>query len=376
MNEQPLFSPETIKSWAQNDCPVVALHLKQHLLPVEGKGGIIFPPTYADIGYNIDELSDGTKVATIDSVGSQANRMEPLFKSVPDEKGEETNPLAKLVPQIDIYYEETRKISIFDVGHRIADALIRCVAKGKKDEPSSDFNLYQKSKEAFEKLLRNNDPDPLCKLAPTSLVFGVWDSRGSGAKVPRVLQSTIRAWDVDSLHRAAQYTPALDYAALGVVDEETKAEQEKNPKSPLAQRGFVHVPSGKTHGGIIARGPIIRDVTINLAALRRLGNGSHINLREYILGLSLVVATHPYDGFLRQGCLLVADSEAPFAWEEVRLDGKRITVKDFLHQSALDYANVAANAYGVGPDIKVKFDASLALEDIKQENKTKKKMKS
>ena len=54
---------------------------KQKLLPVEGEGGVIFPPTYADIGYNIDTLSDGTKVATIDSVGSQANRMEPIFKA-------------------------------------------------------------------------------------------------------------------------------------------------------------------------------------------------------------------------------------------------------------------------------------------------------
>jgi hypothetical protein len=31
------------------------------LVPVEGEGGVIFPPTYADIGYNIDTLSDGTK---------------------------------------------------------------------------------------------------------------------------------------------------------------------------------------------------------------------------------------------------------------------------------------------------------------------------
>ena len=40
---------------------------------------VFFPPTYADVGYNIDSLSDGTKVATVDSVGSQANRIEPIF---------------------------------------------------------------------------------------------------------------------------------------------------------------------------------------------------------------------------------------------------------------------------------------------------------
>ena len=74
------LTTETINSWADNPNGPVALHLKQKLVPVEGESGVIFPPTYADIGYNIDELSDGTKVATIDSVGSQANRMEPIFK--------------------------------------------------------------------------------------------------------------------------------------------------------------------------------------------------------------------------------------------------------------------------------------------------------
>ncbi len=56
---------------------------KQRLIPVEVENGVIFPPTYADIGYSIDTLSDGTRVATIDSVGSQANRIEPLFKKPP-----------------------------------------------------------------------------------------------------------------------------------------------------------------------------------------------------------------------------------------------------------------------------------------------------
>jgi CRISPR-associated protein Csb1 len=32
-------------------------------------------------GYNIDELPDGSNVCLIDSFGSQANRIEPLFTS-------------------------------------------------------------------------------------------------------------------------------------------------------------------------------------------------------------------------------------------------------------------------------------------------------
>ncbi|HTV30504.1 MAG TPA: type I-U CRISPR-associated RAMP protein Csb1/Cas7u, partial [Xanthobacteraceae bacterium] len=73
-----MLTAEIINDWADNKNGPVALTCKQKLLPVEGEGGVIFPPTYADIGYNIDTLSDGTKVATIDSVGSQANRIEPI----------------------------------------------------------------------------------------------------------------------------------------------------------------------------------------------------------------------------------------------------------------------------------------------------------
>ena len=60
--------------WTDPNGPV-ALHLRQTLAPVEGPRGVIFPPTYAyndpDTHYNIDRLSDGTRIATMDSVGSQ-----------------------------------------------------------------------------------------------------------------------------------------------------------------------------------------------------------------------------------------------------------------------------------------------------------------
>jgi len=110
------ITPETFDRWADDRKGPVALHLKQTLLPVEGEGGVIFPPTYANIGYNIDALQDGTKVATIDSVGSQANRIEPVFRD---------EPYSNLVPQIDIAYGNEKTVSILEVGHRLGDALIR-----------------------------------------------------------------------------------------------------------------------------------------------------------------------------------------------------------------------------------------------------------
>ena len=97
------------------------------------------------------------------------------------------------------------------------------------------------------------------------------------------MQSVVRAWDVDELKRSAQYNPALDYAALEVFSEEDKQKAESKKESPLAQRGFVHVPAASAHGGVIARGAIERDFTVNLVALRRLEGDNGQALRRYIL---------------------------------------------------------------------------------------------
>src|SRR5262249_32897275 len=155
--------------------------------------------------------------------------------------------------------------------------------------------------------------------------------------------------------------------------------QEGDPKSPLAKRGFVHVPAvwrDESHkervlGGIIARGPIQRDVTVNLVALRRLGGEHGEAMRHYILGLSLVAATLPCDPFLRQGCLLVPNDKAPAQWMLVDRDGQRSSVR-LSEEIARKYAKSAAEKFGVGPGHKVSFDKARAKEDVKKADKKNK----
>ena len=358
MTEANAITRDLINSWADNPKGPVALTCKQKLLPVEGEGGVIFPPTYADIGYNIDTLSDGTKVAAIDSVGSQANRMEPIFKAA--KSGEAENPLAKLVPQIDIAYGNEKTVSILEAGHRLGDAVIR----------SSE--LKNEAQAAFKLFLDTGDASKLAKLAPTSLVFGVWDSRDTQAKFPRLVQSVIRAWDVDELRRSAQYNPALDYAALEVFSEEDKQKAEGKAESPLAQRGFVHVPATGAHGGVVARGTIERTITVNLVALRKLDGENAQSLRRYILGLALVAATEPLDGFLRQGCLLVPDEKTPAEWVAVARDGVRTSI-GLSAAVTIDYAEAAADKFGVGQNRPVAFKKERAQADLKELDKKKEK---
>ncbi len=345
-----------IDAWASDPRSAVALHLRQTLLPVEGKGSVIFPPTYAQdetrkngSPYTIDTLADGTKVAQIDTVGSQANRMEPLFLMA--RAGLPENRLAKLVPQIDIEIGNDRSVSLLEAGHRLGDAIVR----------SSD--LAEDAKNAFAAYRERGDASLIAKLAPTTLVFGAWDSRGEGAKLPRLISATIRAWDVDELRRSAQYTPAIEYTNLGVFSEEDRQKAEGKPGSNLAQRGFVAVPSVGAHGGVMARGPIYRDVTINLVALRQLDGANGDALRRYILALALLAATEPQDGFLRQGCLLTLDPEAPGQWMSVERTGTRSAL-NFDAETLEFYATAAAKAFGVGGPRSVPFRVGLAKADL------------
>src|SRR4029077_13620884 len=122
-------------------------------------------------------------------------------------------------------------VSILEAGHRLRGAIVR----------SSD--LPDDAQKGFRQLLETGDAGAIAKLSPTSLVFGAWDSRDTQAKLPRVVQAVIRAWDVTKIHRSAQYVPPVDYAALEVFSDEDKKKAEGDAKSPMAQRGFVHVPS-------------------------------------------------------------------------------------------------------------------------------------
>ncbi len=327
---------------------VAAIVIREWLSPVEGPDGIFFPPTFAEGGgfeggYNIDTLQGENNVCLVDSVGSQANRIEPLFAE---------SKYRHLIPQIVIKAGD-KEVNLLHAGHRVGDAIVRC------------STLQHDARQAFLEFLKG-DATRLAKLAPTSLVFGVWDSRDTYAKLPRVIASTIRAFNVRRLRRGAVYTPPVDYPALDIFTEEEKAKAEGDNKSPLAKRGFVHVPSS-SHGGVIADGGIRRDATLGFASIRSLFCGKDqektIAIRRYILGLSLVALTHRVGGNLRQGCTLVLDQTKQHDFLEVYANGDRKSVT-ITPEEALGYANVAAEQFGVGESITASFEKERAKADL------------
>jgi len=331
-----------------------ALVIRQYMIPAEGPDGVVFPATFASGGdfpggYNIDRFGkddQATNVCLIDSVGSQANRIEPIFSE---------EAYQHLIPQIAVTAGD-HTVSILEAAHRAGDAMVRC------------SELQQELHDAFMSILAG-DAVPMAKISPTSIVFGVWDSRDTQAKLPRLVSSTIRAFNVRELTRSAQFNPAAAY-----VDEKLLPEpKDKKAKDAYAVRGFIHVPATGTHGGVLADGGIRRDATLQLAALRQVFAGDDsdqtLKLRRYILGLALVAFTHNPSGYLRQGCLLVLDPDNVDKNEfvEVHPDGQRKPMK-LKHDDAISFATTAAKDFGVGESKVVPFDKKRAVADVKKKD--------
>jgi CRISPR-associated protein Csb1 len=333
--------------WLEADGPV-ALVIREYLDPVSGPGAVFFPPTFAppedQKGEKPSYVIDENKVCLVDSVGSQGNRLEPLFKRP---------GYAALVPQVMIVVGE-RKVNLLDAGHRAADAIVRF------------SGLWPELKKAFLAYRDQGDARQMAQIAPTSLVFGAWDSRDTQAKIPRLVESTIRAYGVERLTRSAQYNGSVGKDDLS----------DEYPQDFLSGQGMADSPSGRAPGGVIARDGIRREATLNLIALRALGAGSNEETRKlqrYILGLALIAFLAPAELYLRQGCLLVGSQEKLPEKTAVRRDGSR-EILTLAEPEAVSFAGLAAAEFNVGASREVAFDPDVvkkAFEDGQKKDKKK-----
>jgi len=338
-----------------------ALVYIEKLSPVEGHDAIFFPPTFAkpqaektsskdkEGQYDINDMPGGTKRCTVDTRGSQANRVEPLFK----------DRYADLVPQIVVKIGD-HEVNLLDAGHRAADAIIRFSEVGKV--LSEVFTAAKKG-----------DLRPLAKIAPTSIVFGMWDSRGNDEEVstmlkrPRLFTSLIDAYDVAVRTRSAQYTPPVRYKDTGVIKDPDKV------FDAMSSVGMNDVPSTGKLGGVqlMPNGEIRNTRTLNLITLRTIEPGGKDGeaTRRYILGLALLAATAPRDYNLRQGCLLVRKEGDKPQFVRVYSDGRRDPIP-LDPEAVLAYARDAAKTFGVGESRTAKFSDDTANKTL---HATKKK---
>ncbi len=310
--------------------------------PAGGPGDKVFPPTYEGGKYatedRIDpETGEAVRCVLLDSVQSQANRMElALLEAHRDE--------SIALPLVTAQFDQEPLLKKFSVTsleapHRVADALFR--------DSLLDGVIFRKSEKG--RLLDTTDiqhATGLFGLCPTALVFGLWDSTGPrgglGAKFQRALVSEIVGLNaVLGTKTASRIDPAqimlgagplyvrkaqADSAPGWTLDEKSGGKKlGKDGKPSEANHGNV-TPSFTEGGFTISKG--IQTTVLSLAALRRLRfplEGSSksnptvdVMARTVLAALGLVAATLARtDGDLRSRCQLFAQQIPVWALLEV-----------------------------------------------------------
>ena len=248
----------------------VAFRSNVKLQPAGGEGTKVFPPTYAGAVYATEKRrlpghADPVECVLLDSVQSQANRMEEALQDAIDD-GRVKMPVVEV--DFTSYYpgdpskpamqlkDPVGKLTALQVPHRIADAILRdSLLKGKKFR---DTDMGKRIN-----MVSARDATALLEFCPTALVFGMWDSTGPkgglGAKFERAMVSEIvginAVYGVKTSSRIDPLRIMKDAGPIFATDDElgwsldeSKAKKEKNKPVTLGKDGR---PSEANHGNIV-----------------------------------------------------------------------------------------------------------------------------
>jgi len=343
----------------------VAFRSRVRMQPAGGAGTKVFPPTYAGAEYasekrRLPDREDPVECVLLDSVQSQANRMEEALQMAIDEgrlalplievdfgpyfPGDDKDESLRLLDPIG-------KVSSLQAPHRISDAILR-----DSEINGTKFRESELGRDLDRVSLRN--ATPLFELCPTALLFGTWDSTGHkgglGAKFERAIVSEIVGIDavrgvktsgrIDPLGIQKEAGP-LYLAEDGCWTLDEKQAKRKNGKAQKA--GKDGRPSEVNHGNIApslteqAGGVTIshaeQTVVISLPALRRLrfppkGESWQASSEQHerdkfarvvlaMLGLCAATLADESGLDLRSRCLLYPEEAR--TWEVLEQGGKR-----------------------------------------------------
>lgn len=370
----------------------VAIRGSATLEPAGGPGDKIFPPTHAvddknkkpGAKYAFETRRIGGQDITcvlIDSVQSQANRMEEALQALWDEK-------QIVLPVVTVDFSECApeigRVTSLTAPHRIADALLR--------DSLIDGQLFRLSEigKSFTDASTKN-ATALFKVCPTGLLFGLWDSTGPkgglGAKFQRALVSEIvginAAIGAKSASRMDPVTTGkLDYPLYKATDRDEmwtadpdKA-QKNNSGEPIkvGSNKKAGNPSAVVLGNIapsvdsVAGGVTIDEakhtVVLSLASLRRLGfptGATEARTTLAALGLLAVLASESRGHDLRSRCLLVPKRGAALKLEAVGRDGGAAPLELDLAAAIKLYNDAVA---ALPPDVKFPKAAGEAVAKL------------
>jgi CRISPR-associated protein Csb1 len=316
-----------------------AIRFVAKLQPAGGPGSKVFPPTHSEGKYAWESrlIEDGVVVRTVllDSVQSQANRMEQALKTAYfDERLE--FPL--LAVDFNPDFADIGEITTLDAPHRIADAIFRDSLLGEQKFPDTDI-----AKSYCAANQRN--ATALYQYCPHALIFGIWDSTGSAGGLGNKFQRAVVSEIVGIKAEAGVLTSSrLDPLGIKTVDVYITPEGDWTMDRALAKtdkkgEAVKIKPSEINHSNIpptiekheksdeFIRGGVTIDhalqtTVLSLPALRRLHfplngkNSSEIDTsaRTVLVALGLAAIAHQLEnGYdLRSRCLLIAEGKFDF----------------------------------------------------------------
>lgn len=386
-----------------------AFRCRATLQPAGGPGTKVFPPTYSGAVYATEKRrlpgrDEPVECVLLDSVQSQANRMEEALQQAVDE-GRLTIPIIEVdftryfpggdQPDAMCLLDPVGKVSSLQAPHRIADAILRDSLLG--EVPFRDSEIGRRLGMASAR-----DATALFELCPTALVFGMWDSTGPkgglGAKFERAIVSEIVGIDaaygvktssrIDPLGIQLKAGP-LYHAEKGgwTLDEDAAKKGEKGKPAAMGKDGR---PSEANHGNVtpslsdrdrqtneyLAGGVTIahaeQTTVLSLPALRRLRfpvNGDYSKERDEAartvlaaLGLCAAALAAESGLDLRSRCLLWPTE--PLAWE---LLGKPGDEPQRMTLNAVDAIELLNEAVQVATDLGLSWRTEpLALTPSEQ----------
>lgn len=336
--------------------PGVGIRARTELEPLGGAGDKVFPPTYgvdrsATTKYATEErIINGERVPAVvlDSVASQANRGELALLDA-HRRGELSLPLISVDFRSIEGLEGFDRISSLEAPHRVFDAILRDSLLG-----DTLFRMSDLGRAITEASAKN--AAAVFHYAPTTLLFGGWDSTGPkggrGAKYERVITSEVvglnavlgkkTASRIDPLGIEMAAGPIFEAAGGGWTLDTAEATKDSKGQ-PVAYQGGGDGPAGRpshvnhgnvtpsidgTAGGVTVE-RIVATTVISFAQLRRLRfptdvagttladgarEGAAVAARTALAALGLAATVLAFEeGFdLRSRCVLAADGDLVF----------------------------------------------------------------
>jgi CRISPR-associated protein Csb1 len=201
----------TLKNLKEAVRSAAAFRLRVKLDGTGGDGDKVFPPTYAGGVYAVEDRRIGGKVvrcAVIDSVQSQANRMEEALLDAFLPAWRELDPKAAVpcdLPVLALRVDNHGWVNSLTAPHRVHDAILRDseiqeerTVSGKTEKVGVRFRESAIGRKIVA--ARLHDAAAFYEHCPTALIFGTWDSTaGEGldaAKIPRAVVSEIVGIDI------------------------------------------------------------------------------------------------------------------------------------------------------------------------------------